>query len=56
MANLKVNRDVSYINRDFSQFREQLINFSQTYFPNTYTDLVGLKILILDHYLITTIG
>jgi hypothetical protein len=38
MANLKVNRDVSYINRDFSQFREQLINFSQTYFPNTYTD------------------
>ena len=29
---------LSYINRDFSQFREQLINFSQTYFPNTYTD------------------
>lgn len=38
MANLKINRDVNYINKDFSQFREQLINFTQTYFPNTYTD------------------
>jgi hypothetical protein len=38
MAKLTVNRDVNYINKDFSQFREQLINYSQTYFPNTYTD------------------
>ena len=38
MANLKINRDINYINKDFSQFREQLINYSQTYFPNTYTD------------------
>jgi len=38
MANLPVNRNVNYINKDFSQFREKLINFSQTYFPNTYTD------------------
>ena len=38
MANLSVNRDISYINRDFTQFREQLINYSQTYFPNTYND------------------
>jgi hypothetical protein len=38
MANLTINRDVNYINKDFSQFREQLINYSQTYFPNTYTD------------------
>tara|TARA_R100001126_G_scaffold102636_2_gene87889 strand:- start:1166 stop:3028 length:1863 start_codon:yes stop_codon:yes gene_type:complete len=31
-------RDVNYLNKDFSAFRSQLINFSQTYFPNTYTD------------------
>ena len=34
----KVKRDISYLNKDFSDFRSQLINFSQTYFPTTYTD------------------
>ena len=34
----KVNRDVKYINRDFSDIRAKLIEFSQTYFPNTYND------------------
>tara|TARA_Y100000361_G_scaffold83383_1_gene73816 strand:+ start:3482 stop:5329 length:1848 start_codon:yes stop_codon:yes gene_type:complete len=38
MAKLTVNRDVNYINKDFSEFRQQLINYTQTYFPNTYTD------------------
>ena len=38
MAKLTVNRDVNYINKDFSEFREQLINYTQTYFPKTYTD------------------
>ena len=33
-----LNKDISYINRDFNNIRDQLINFSQTYFPNTYTD------------------
>jgi len=32
------DRNINYINKDFSDFRSQLINFSQTYFPNTYTD------------------
>ena len=31
-------RDISYLNKDFSDFRAQLINYSQTYFPQTYTD------------------
>jgi hypothetical protein len=35
---MAVNRDINYINKDFNDFRSQLINFSQTYFPNTYTD------------------
>ena len=36
MAN--TNKDIKYINRDFSSFRQRLIEFSQTYFPNTYND------------------
>ena len=37
MAN-KINRDIKYLNRDFSDIRAKLIEFSQTYFPNTYND------------------
>ena len=33
-----VNRDIKYINRDFSSFRQRLIEYSKTYFPQTYTD------------------
>ena len=33
-----IGRKVNYLNKDFSQFRENLINFSKTYFPQTYTD------------------
>jgi hypothetical protein len=36
MANLK--RDIRYIDRDFNSFRNALINYSKTYFPNTYND------------------
>ena len=32
------NRDIKYINRDFSQFRSRLIEYAKTYFPQTYTD------------------
>ena len=34
----KVNRDIQYLDRDFSDIRAKLIEFSQTYFPNTYND------------------
>lgn len=36
MADLK--RDIRYIDRDFNQFRNALINYSKTYFPDTYND------------------
>ncbi len=36
MADLK--RDIRYINRDFNSFRDSLIEYSKTYFPNTYND------------------
>ena len=31
-------RDIKYLNKDFSQFRENLIEYAKTYFPKTYTD------------------
>jgi len=35
---MAVRRNISYLNKNFSDYRDQLINFSQTYFPKTYTD------------------
>ena len=34
----KINRDIKYLNRDFSDIRAKLIEFSKTYYPNTYND------------------
>ena len=36
MADLK--RDIRYSDRDFNSFRNSLIDYSKTYFPNTYND------------------
>ena len=33
-----VKKDVSYIGRDFSSVRQNLIEFAKTYFPTTYND------------------
>ena len=38
MATKGVNKDVKYLNKDFSGFRDGLIEFAKTYFPNTYND------------------
>lgn len=32
------NRDIKYINKDFGELRQALIDFTKTYFPTTYTD------------------
>jgi len=37
MAEL-VKKDVKYLNKDFGQFRKNLISFAKNYFPNTYND------------------
>ncbi len=31
-------KQVSYINKDFGTFKQQLINFAKTYYPNSYND------------------
>ena len=34
----EIKRNINYISRDFNEFRENLINYTQTYFPQTYND------------------
>jgi hypothetical protein len=34
----QVNKDIRYLNKDFSQFRQSLIEFTKTYFPDTFND------------------
>ena len=35
---MAVRKDIKYVNKDFTGLRNQLINYSRTYFPDTYTD------------------
>ena len=35
---MATNKDIKYLNKDFSGFRADLVNHAQTYFPTTYTD------------------
>jgi len=36
--NKNVVKQVNYLNKDFSDFRESLIEYAKVYFPNTYND------------------
>tara|TARA_R110002012_G_scaffold107384_1_gene249084 strand:- start:9392 stop:11245 length:1854 start_codon:yes stop_codon:yes gene_type:complete len=33
-----IKKDVKYLNKDFAQFRQNLINFAKNYYPDTYHD------------------
>ena len=33
-----IKKEVSYLGRDFSDIRTNLIEFAKTYFPNQYND------------------
>jgi len=35
---MAVKRDIKYLNRDFSNLKDQLVSYAKTYFPNTYND------------------
>lgn len=47
-------RDISYLGKDFGQFRKNLIDFTKQYFPQTYTDFnessPGMLFLELSAY------
>ena len=34
----QTKKEIKYLNKDFSQFRENLIEYAKNYFPNTYND------------------
>jgi len=38
MAIKNINKNINYLGKDFSSLKESLINFTKTYFPNTYSD------------------
>ena len=44
-------REVNYLNRDFATFREQLINFTKAYFPETFKDFNESSpgMLLMEH-------
>jgi hypothetical protein len=31
-------KDIKYLNKDFSQLKQSLVDFAKTYYPNTYRD------------------
>ena len=35
---MAVNKNIKYINKDFSEFRASLVDYAKTYFPTTYND------------------
>jgi len=35
---MEIKKDISYLGKDFGQFRKNLIDFTKQYFPQTYTD------------------
>mgnify|MGYP000153053641 CR=1 FL=1 len=53
-------RDIKYLNKDFGQFRENLIEYSKTYFPTTYTDFnessPGMMFIEMASYLGDVLG
>ena len=51
---MALKRDIKYVNRDFSQLRDSLIDYTKTYFPTTYNDFTqaspGMMMLELAAY------
>lgn len=48
---MALNRDIKYLGKDFDDFKSQLINFSKTYFPTTYTDFSPASpgVMFMEH-------
>ena len=39
--NTREERTIRYIDKDFTNFKDSLIEFSKTYFPDTFTDFTS---------------
>jgi hypothetical protein len=55
-----LGRDIKYLNKDFKSFRENLINYTKAYFPDTYTDFnessPGMLFIEMASYLGDVLG
>lgn len=53
-------RKINYLNKDFSQFRQNLIQYAKTYFPQTYSDFnessPGMMFMEMASYLGDVLG
>ena len=53
-------RDIKYLNKDFGQFRENLIEYAKTYFPQTYSDFnessPGMMMIEMSSYIGDVLG
>jgi len=53
-------RNIKYLNKDFGQFRENLIDYAKTYFPQTYSDFnessPGMLFIEMASYLGDVLG
>ena len=38
ISNKTQQKEIKYLNKDFNSFRSNLLEFSKTYFPNTFND------------------
>ena len=38
LSNKAQDKEVRYLNKDFNTFKQQLIEFTKVYYPNTYND------------------
>ena len=54
MANKPIKREIKYLGKDFEVFRNELIEYSQTYFPTSYNDFSssspGMMLMELSAY------
>ena len=46
---MAINRDIKYINRDFGNLRQNLINYSKTYFPYINRDFGNLRQNLINY-------
>ena len=55
-----VGRNINYLNKDFGQFRQNLIEYAKTYFPQTYSDFnessPGMMFIEMASYLGDVLG
>ena len=60
-GNIRIKgRDIKYLNKDFSEFRDNLVEYAKTYFPTTYSDFnessPGMMFIEMASYLGDVLG